>query len=135
MCRVIKLDSQNHFFDFVHTQIEHRRKGFCTSLLYFVLSRLPSNPELDIRIQATVMKRIASFYGYRKVGVSDRFRHCERWVRTGFHNGFTPWYDARILRKTCYQSKHRSTTVLYLAMESKRFAEHLSKQLTGTGCN
>jgi hypothetical protein len=117
MCRIIENNQQNHFFDFIHTEYGCRRKGFCTSLLCFVLSRLTTSPELDIRKQATVMKRIATLYGYEKIGRSDRYEHCEKWIRTSYRNGFHPWYNVRILKERNFTSRHRQTSVLYLAME------------------
>lgn len=70
MCRLVQVDRQNPYFDFINTEIGYRRRGFCTSLLYYVLSNSNPSPELDIRKQATVMKRIATLYGYLSSGVA-----------------------------------------------------------------
>jgi len=63
------------------------------------------------------MKRIAALYGYEKVGRSHRYQHCEKWIRTSYHNGIHPWYRARVLREKAYTGKDRNTNVVYLAME------------------
>lgn len=101
------------YFDYLTVFPESRRKGFCTSLLAFIFTCLEFRPDIDIRNQSLVMKRIAVRFGYVKKGVSDRFRYCNRWINK--NSGIAPILSHQLvmLRKRNFYSRNK-TELIYI---------------------
>jgi hypothetical protein len=116
VCRVDFPDSGRPYFRHIETWVRHRRKGYCTSLVSFVFEYTGLPPEMDIRNQSTVMKHVAFSLGYDRVGVSERFGYCSRWVRNSNIVNIVPRHSGRVIGWRKFGSDKGSAVVLYIQM-------------------
>ena len=109
------------YFSHIETFKPFRRKGYCTSLLYFVLGTSRAKIQMDIRYQSIVMKRIASSFGYVKKGMSRRFQFCELWEKVSVDHNLIPLHKIQVIGKKLWYRKNEETSqLLFVRFVSKR---------------
>ncbi len=123
ICRVEFPNPGRPYFGHIETWAQYRRRGCCTSLLSFVLEYLGFAPEMDIRNQSTVMKRVALSVGYERVGVSKRFRYCSDWVREADSVEVVPRHNVCVVARREFWSEKGTTLLLYLKMQANHQVE------------
>ena len=115
ICRVRLTGPRQGYFAYIQTKRRCQKQGYCTSLLSFILDYLNFAPEFDIRNQSRVMKRIATRFGYERIGTSERFLMCERWLKNGTIRRVRPRHRFYIINKIGFNTDDFSTLVLYLS--------------------
>lgn len=111
--RIIELAKQKHYFDSMFVREGYRRKGIATALFRFAISHFGRYPELDIRWQSRVAQRIALKHGYRQVGKSERYSHCNTW-RHPNEDRIEMESILTIIGQRLHEGGDRHTTIYYL---------------------
>ena len=103
------------YVDDMYVEPRYRRKGYCSQLLRFAIGYLSVFPELDVRHQSSILQRVAKNLGYVKVGPSQRYDGCERWIH-GANEKKLPTTSLKLTHRRRYASRTGSTQVLYLRL-------------------